>query len=99
MDGDYRRLPALKYDDLSPEVRKLLDELRPEEVEGLRLVARLGPDGIKKVIETIKFADSLQTAGRFSRRAFIVIIGTFLGSVVLARQIVEAWQWVKSQFQ
>jgi hypothetical protein len=109
--NDVRRRPAETLNDLAPSVKELLDDLRPEEVEALRLLVRMGPDGVTRLIElvklgpdgvsqivdTVKFVGSVKTVGKFTRALVIFIVGLFVGTVLLARQIVEAWTWIKSQ--
>lgn len=95
---DHRRLPAEKLDDLSPAVKQFLDELRLEEVEALRMLVRLGPEGVAKVVDTIKLVSSAQTVGRFTRAVIIFVVGIFLGTVLLAKQVSEAFTWIRSHF-
>jgi hypothetical protein len=44
-DDHFQTLPSEKYLDLPKETRDFLDELRPEEVEVIRQIGRLGPEG------------------------------------------------------
>lgn len=93
--NDARKLPAETLPDLSPEVRKLLDELRPEEIEALRSFARLGKEGVTDILEAVKLAQSLRTVGRFGKAVFYVVSGGLLGGVFAAREIAAWINWLR----
>ncbi|MFI5411280.1 hypothetical protein [Kaistia sp. UC242_56] len=92
----FQQLPSEKYADLPKETRDFLDELRPEEVETIRKIARLGKDGTAQLLEAIKLAQSVMTVGRFARWAIIGLLGVFFGAVLLAEKIMQVVSWFSS---
>ena len=109
-DDHMQFLPSEKYLDLPKETRDFLDEVRPEEVDVIRQIARmpkeelavirqiakLGPDGSKQLVQAIKLSQSVMTVGRFSRWVIITMIGFFIGAMLLAEKIMQFWSWFGS---
>jgi len=89
----FQQLPSEKYLDLPKETRDFLDELRPEEVDVIRQIARLGPDGSKQLVEAIKLSQSVMTVGKFARWAIITMLGMFFGTLLLAEKIGQVVSW------
>ena len=93
-DDDYHRLPSERHVDLPKWTRDLLDELRPEEVEVLRKVARLGPEGTTQLLEAIKLAQSVSTVARFVKWLVIGGLGIFFASMLFAEKIIQLLGWI-----
>lgn len=89
----FQQLPSEKYADLPKETRDFLDELRPDEVETIRKIARLGKDGTAQLLDAIKLAQSVMTVGRFARWAIIAVLGVFFGAVLLAEKVMQVIAW------
>lgn len=79
---------------VSDKVAKFLRELRPEEIEGIEKLARLGPDGITKVLAAVDFWQSMTTVSRFIKWTFIIFGGSviFVSSVLAAiERLAQNW--------
>ena len=106
-DDYYQVLPSEQYTDLPKPTRKFLDELRNEEVDAIRQIARmspeelavmrqiakLGPDGSKQLVQAIRLSQSVMTVGKFARWAIITLIGIFVGAMLLAEKIMQFLSW------
>lgn len=80
-DDDEARTLVL---DLPDHVVDLLDDLRPEEVETLRSVLKLGPEGMSHLLDTMNFARSVMTVSKFVRWTVIFATGAFVAAGLLA---------------
>jgi len=89
----FQQLPSEKYADLPKETRDFLDELRPEEVDVIRQIARLGPEGSQQLIQAIKLSQSVMTVGKFVRWVIITMLGVFFGTLLFAEKIMQVIAW------
>ncbi|SHF03428.1 hypothetical protein SAMN02745157_1483 [Kaistia soli DSM 19436] len=93
-DEDYQVLPSEKHTDIPKWTRDLLDELRPEEVEALRRVARLGPEGTAQLLAAIELARSVGTVAKFVKWLVIGCLGIFFASMLFAEKIITLLSWI-----
>jgi hypothetical protein len=93
-EDDFQMLPSERHSDLPKATRDFLDELRPEEVEVLRQIARLGPKGTSQIIAAIDLARSVSTVSRFVKWLVIGCLGVFLASMLFAEKIITLLSWL-----
>lgn len=107
-DDDFQRLPSEKHSDLPKWTRDLLDELRPEEAEALRIMARLGPEGTEAILTVarlgpkgtnnllaaIELAQSVATVAKFVKWLVIGCLGIFFASMLFAEKIITLLSWI-----
>lgn len=86
-----RELPAQNYLALDPAVRAFLDELRPEEIDAMRKVVRMGPDGVDQMINAVDLARSIQRVSGFLRWLVLGLIGIVATTALLAGHIIDLW--------
>lgn len=94
-----QKFPADTLLDLPPGTREFLQDLRPGEVEALRMIVQMGPDGVKGITESVKFWQSVATVSRFMKWIVIVFLGTIAAGLVIIREIAEGMEYVKGLFR
>lgn len=98
MNGDRDRenddLPEfLAFGQLPRPTKEFFGQLRPEEVDTLKKLSRLGPEEQDQLFQAIKLAHSFITAGKAAKWLIITMVGTFIGFMLLAENIQKAFAW------
>ena len=80
------------YSDVRSEARHWLEDLRPDEVETLKGLIKLGQNvGLDRLREGAKLADQVETIGKFSRVVVVGLFGIAVGFFTFAEQIGKFW--------